>query len=215
MWLDSVAVRWHSFRLFTIFMIYEGFSVLALTALDVWLLIVMEIKPTLSFFGRKCRDLNKKTGACDGEVRKNAAIAGAVITSIVVLNILVLWPTFRNFFHYLRATSKPNPTPARTRTVVEAAQVTTRAVPSAPSASESMRRPTSPEHASTRPHPQLYTIYSPAAEPAHRTELSPSVVPGPSGNLYPNQEILKVNPNDYQQESKGALQQFEPPPPYV
>ncbi|KAK6029408.1 hypothetical protein OSTOST_04480 [Ostertagia ostertagi] len=174
----------------------------------------MEIKPSLSFFGRECRDLNPWTGACDKEIREDTAIAGGAVVGIIALNVLVLWPALKNFFHYLRDTPKTNPSRAPPPTAVPV-QVIPRAMPSAPSASESMRRPPNPGNSASEPRPQLYTIYTPTAEPAQRIEFTSPDVPGPSGNLYPRQEILKVNPIDYQEQFKGAHQHFEPPPPYM
>ncbi|KAK5966485.1 hypothetical protein GCK32_000269 [Trichostrongylus colubriformis] len=210
--LAFLAIRRRSFRLFTIFMIYEGFFIVALMTLDVWLLIVMEIKPALSFFDKKCYDRNK--GACEKEVRQEAGIAGGVVFGILLLNILVLWPSLKNFLNYLRAASGTKP-PTATIPVIEAAQQIPCTVPSAPYASESIRRPTFPGNSAIEHRPQPYTIYTPTAEPADPIEFTSSNTPGTPGNFYPSQQISKMNPSDYQQDYGGTFQQFEPPPPYL
>ncbi|VDO70816.1 unnamed protein product [Haemonchus placei] len=210
-----LAIRRHSYLLFTIFMVYEGLFILALLALDVWLLIVMEIKPSLSFFGKKCLDSSHESGACEGEIRKSAAIAGAAVSAIILQNVLVLWSGIRNFFHYLRATPRTRTATVRAP-VAGAAQEVLRAVPSAPNASDSMRRAVQPQNPATDSRTQLYTIYSPTAHQPQPTEFVSPDVPGPSTRLYPGQEIVKVNPNEEVFGSPtGAFRQFEPPPPYM
>ncbi|XGW24227.1 hypothetical protein V3C99_005985 [Haemonchus contortus] len=213
--IGFLAIRRHSYLLFTIFMIYEGLFILTLLALDVWLLIVMEIKPSFSFFGKKCLDSSHKSGACDGEIRKSAAIAGAAVSAIILLNLLVLWHGVRNFFQYLRATPRTKTATVRA-SVAEAAQEVARAMPSAPSASVSMRRPVHPQNPATESRAQLQTIYSPTAQHPQPSELVSPDVPGPSTRFYPDQEILKVNPNEQGfGPPTGAFRQFEPPPPYM
>ncbi|KAK6725808.1 hypothetical protein RB195_004245 [Necator americanus] len=96
----AVAIHKESYRLLVIFIVYQCGAVIALIALDIWALIIMEMFPGTSIFAENCRKTNPTNyNEC---VRLKAAILGGVTLADTIINLAFVAPVLKSYFLFLR-----------------------------------------------------------------------------------------------------------------
>ncbi|KHJ91718.1 hypothetical protein OESDEN_08406 [Oesophagostomum dentatum] len=91
-----------SYNAFFVFIVYQSCAMLALIAVDVWTLAVMEISPNTSYLKDKCPkwDTKHSTNRC---VRRIAAILGITSLVVTIINSSVVWPILKDYFVFLKS----------------------------------------------------------------------------------------------------------------